>query len=462
MDKIKITVLNGSPGGELSSTFHHVLYMEKHFSQHEFKSIHIAKTINKIEKNPALLDEIIEDINKAQLIIWCFPVYYALVPGQLKRFIELIFEKEKASAFANKYCTTISGSAHYFDHTAHYYVNAVSEDLKMHYIEGISFDSSDIYDKEKRKTLIKFTNFLLDGIQNKVLTDTKFPKLNMDVKKYRPDPVSDIPKTNGKKVVIIQDDESKDTNLSHMVKVFRQSLSLESIVIKLSDIKTSGGCLGCIRCAPIGEECIYKDEMTAFITDQISITDVTIYAGEIKDRYLSSHYKIFLDRHFSEGHRPLSKKTYMGFILSGSVREIPFLQDALRGPLETGGVNYLGIVNDDYEDLKDVTSLLQNFAATLTWTLNNDFDKPRTFLGEGGHRVFRDIVYNNSPVLEMDHYYYKKYKVYDYPYLNLKQRFMNFMLKLQMITKKSKKSFFVNLRKQQALRIKDSFKDDFK
>ena len=48
---MKIIVLNGSPKGKHSITLQYVRYIQKQFPQHEFKTIHIAQEIKKIEND---------------------------------------------------------------------------------------------------------------------------------------------------------------------------------------------------------------------------------------------------------------------------------------------------------------------------------------------------------------------------------------------------------------------------
>lgn len=71
--------------------------------------------------NKPYFNSIIETIAVSDAVIWTFPVYYLMIPSQLKRFIELVYERECTYAFRDKYSTAISTSANFFDHTAHNY-----------------------------------------------------------------------------------------------------------------------------------------------------------------------------------------------------------------------------------------------------------------------------------------------------------------------------------------------------
>jgi len=52
--------------------------------------INISQRIKKIENNKDYFNEVIENINSSDAIIWAFPLYVFLVASQYKRFLELI------------------------------------------------------------------------------------------------------------------------------------------------------------------------------------------------------------------------------------------------------------------------------------------------------------------------------------------------------------------------------------
>jgi len=85
---MKITVLNGSPKGELSVTMQYVNYLAKLYPQHQFDIVHIAQRIKRIEHDRATFDEIIAQVRSSDAVLWGFPLYYLLVHAHYKRFID--------------------------------------------------------------------------------------------------------------------------------------------------------------------------------------------------------------------------------------------------------------------------------------------------------------------------------------------------------------------------------------
>jgi len=145
---MKIVVLNGSPKGNMSVTLQYVLFIRKKFSQHELKIFNIAQEIRKIEGEEKAFQEIIEAVKAADGVLWAFPLYFLLVQSNYKRFIEFIWEREAEAAFKNKYAASLSTSIHFFDHTAHNYINAVCDDLDMRFVGAFS---AGMYDLLKTK-----------------------------------------------------------------------------------------------------------------------------------------------------------------------------------------------------------------------------------------------------------------------------------------------------------------------
>jgi hypothetical protein len=165
--------------------------------------------------------------------------------------------------------------------------------------------------------------------------------------------------------------------------------------------------------------CIYKDDFKQFFENELLLADAIIYAGTIKDRYLSSTWKSFFDRQFYNGHRNVLVNKQIGYIISGPLRQIPNVRQILETYAQTfmgnNMNNLIGFVTVEYDTSEQITSLLQNFASQLMIYLENDVKKPSTFLGQASHLIFRDLVYTSKEILRADHLFYKKHKLYDYP-----------------------------------------------
>ena len=153
---MKFIILNGSPKGNKSITLQYLFYIKKYLPEHEYIIYNVGRKIKKIEKDETFFNEIMESINESDGIIWIYPVYIMLIPSQLKRFIELIFERKGEKNFKNKYATSISTSERFYDHTAHNFIHGISEDLNLRYYKGFSARMFDLMENENRQNLLKF------------------------------------------------------------------------------------------------------------------------------------------------------------------------------------------------------------------------------------------------------------------------------------------------------------------
>lgn len=438
---MKFVVISASPKGDKSGTLQYLRYIESRNPGHEFSIHHIGKEYRTLEKKPEQLRLSADEVKAAHGVIWVFPVYYLLVPYPLKRFIELIFEEGLAEAFAGKYATTLTTSAHFFDHTAHAYIHQISQDLGMHYVEGFSAAMQDLLKAKKRKQILYFADRFFKAAENGVLTEKRFADVVDFPLPYRPGKVKPSDKFGGKKVVVLTDAKDSDENLNAMIKVFRQSSPSEVELINLWDMKIKGQCLSCYRCCYDGV-CVYKDDMRSLYEDKLMKADAVVFAGAIKDRFLSSRWKLFFDRSFFMGHRhPLMGKQFAA-IISGPLRQIPNLRDMLSGLFESSRGNNSGFVTDEYPTGEQVTARIVALAEEIDANIEHDAKKPETFFGTGGRLLFRDFTYVARPLFMKDYAYYARQGYLKYPTSLIGMRAKNFVLAQAFKIPKVRNSFF--------------------
>ena len=80
---MNIIILNGSPREKQSFTYQYYRYLQINFPDHNYKVYHISRKIKKIEQDEQYFFEILEDIEKADGVIWLYPVYIQLIPALL-------------------------------------------------------------------------------------------------------------------------------------------------------------------------------------------------------------------------------------------------------------------------------------------------------------------------------------------------------------------------------------------
>jgi len=423
---VKITVLSGSPKGKISVTLQYFKYIQNKHPGCEFKVFQIGREIKSIEKKPELFARIIESVADSDGVLWCTPVYLLLVPSQLKRFIELIFERGAEDAFKDKYGTTLTTSAHFYDHTAHNYLHAVSEDLEMRYVDGYSAEFNDLLRPDERIQIENFAERFFRYIEKKEPTSKAFMSVSREMPEYDPGKIDDVAKTNNIRMVLITDATGRDSNLERMTDVFMRSVPCKVELVNLNEMNLRGGCLGCLGCVYDGV-CVYKDDMRDFFLNKLLKADAVVYAGSIKDRYLSSRWKMFFDRMFFNGHRPEFGGQQTGWIISGPLKQIPNLRQVIEASSGIPRMGNVGIVTDEGMDSEQTTLLLKGLADQIMWGIEVGFSRPPSFLGVGGHKVFRDLIYSMRGVLKADHEYYKKNHLYDFPQKDLKSQAMNLL-----------------------------------
>jgi multimeric flavodoxin WrbA len=404
----------------------YVRLLQKNFPDNEFKIFDIALKIKKLEKEEEYFKNIIGEISAADAVLWAFPLYFFLVCSQYKRFIELIFERKETAAFRGKPAASVSTSINFFDHTAHNYINAISDDLEMKYFGSYSAEMSDMHKSRERQRLTTFGELFIKAIKDgtpSIINNKPLIKHEFVYESTSLVPVD----TEGKKALIVADDTSNNHNLRKMVENLQKSFSPVAELVQLKDIDIQGGCLGCMQCG-FDNICIYegKDGFIDFFNRKIKTADILFIAGSIFDRYLSSLWKCFFDRSFFNGHIPVIRDKQIGFIICGPFRQIYNLREIFEAYVGMQHSNLVGFVSDDMGSSEEISSALQNVASQAVLYSKRGYIKPQTFYQVAGTKLFRDAIWSRlRPVFQADHKYYKTHGFYNFPQKNYKWRMIN-------------------------------------
>lgn len=438
---MKIVILNGSPKGDLSVTMQYIHFIEKKHPEHEYIILNVAAKIKGLEKNEQKFQEIIEQVDTADLIIWGFPLYYLLVSSQYKRFIELIFERNATGAFQGKFTALIATSIKFYDHTALNYIHGICDDLNMRVIDEFSAEMYDLFRRRGRKNILQFAENVFSHISDDLPSPRLYPSINYIAHDYNPadnGSNSESISLKDKKCFIVSDGVDPDKNLGKMVNKFASYFDGNVEIIDLQELDIKSGCMACLNCG-YDNVCLFegKDDFTDFWKRLINEPDILIYAGEIKDRYLSWRWKQVFDRSFFKGHTPSLKGKQIGIIISGPLRQLHNLREILTTYFETQETNLAGIITDEYEDSEEIDSQLHGLARVLVRGAEIDYMRPRTFRKVAGIKVFRDRIYRDlRAVFQADHRYYKEYGVYDFPKKTTPSRFLKMLLSIKGIRNK--------------------------
>ena len=402
---MKIAVINGSPKGKYSITLQTSRFLEMKYPEHEFCVLNAGQKIKALEKD---FSEARELLGSADALIFSYPVYTFLAPSQLHRFIELT--KADGIDLSGKYATQISTSKHFYDVTAHKYIEENSLDLGLRYIRGLSADMEDLLTDIGKNDAIKFFDRFLWSIENGIYSEKK---TNVsDYSAVAATAFSDAAnaKKNDKDVLILTDVTDENSNLVAMISRFRSALPYETRVVNISEYPLSGGCLGCFKCA-VSEKCVYKDGFDTFLREKIQTADAIVYAFTVSDHSMGARFKMYDDRNFCNGHRTVTVGMPVGYLVSGAYSEEQNLINVIEARAETGGNFLAGVASDE----ADTDKRIDDLAKSLTFCLETKHTAPQNFWGVGGIKIFRDLIYQMRGMMRADHKFYKKQGMYDFP-----------------------------------------------
>lgn len=401
---MNILVLNASPKGKNSATVHTALYLQALHPEHTFVFLPVGQRIKSYETDFAPVRNALE---QADLVLFSYPVYTFIAPYQLHRLIELI--KADGIDLSGKFASQITTSKHFYDVTAHRYVEENCLDLGMKVIRGLSADMEDLLSEQGRKQARDFFDQLIFSCEHGPFVTPLCKASEREKTVYRPSFAS-VPKRREKDVVIVTNCAADDENLAGMIADFRAALPYESRVVNLREFPFDGGCLGCFGCAVTGK-CVYKDGFDEFLRNTIQTADGFVYAFTISDHYTHSSFKCFDDRQFCNGHRTVTHGTPIAYLISGDYRYESNLRMIVEGRSEVGG-NYLaGVATDEEDTAAQIKSLAEN----LSFALEKQLTRPANFYGVGGMKIFRDLIYMMRGLMKADHKFYKQHGIYDFP-----------------------------------------------
>ena len=400
---MNILIVNGSPKGNYSITLQTLHYIERKFPEHSFSLLNAGQTIRAIEKDFTKSRQMLQS---ADALIFSYPVYTFIAPCQLHRFIELI--KADGVDLSGKLATQITTSKHFYDITAHKYIEDNCHDLGLNYVKGLSADMDDLLTEQGREVAEKFFAHFLWCCENHIFERKPDRASNYSMK---PATLADsVPKT-GRDIVIITDNRDPSSNLAKMIDRFRAVLPYESRVVNIADYPFSGGCLGCFNCA-VSAKCVYKDGFDEFLRNNIQIADSIVYAFTVSDHSMGSRFKMYDDRNFCNGHRTVTVGMPVGYLVSGDLSSEENLRNIIEARAEVGHNFLAGVATDEQSPDSEIDAL----AKSLDYALKNKYVPTQNFWGIGGMKIFRDLIYKMQGMMRADHKFYKKGGYYnDFP-----------------------------------------------
>ena len=386
---MNILIINGSPKGKNSITLHTCLYIRKHFPDYNYRVIHAASMIRSLEKD---FTKAIRMLETADLIIFSYPVYTFLVPSQLHRFIEIMKDNIACGKLklSGKYCTQITTSKHFYDTTAHDFIEDNARDMGLKIINGLSADMEDLTSEKGRREALGFFKHVTWTINEKANISTPLNAL--------------------KDVVIVADLAPDDDKLGEMIDEFQENAGGSCKLVNIHDFNFRGGCISCFNCSTDGT-CIYTDGFQELLRNDIQTGKAIVIAFSVKDHSMGSQFKLYDDRQFCNGHRTVTMGMPFAYLINGNISNETNLLTVIKARAQVGG-NYLAGIASNETDMKE--SVL-DMSRELAFCIDNQYRQSPNFYGVGGMKIFRDLIWQMQGMMKADYKFYKEHGQLDFP-----------------------------------------------
>ena len=402
---MNITVLNGSPAGQDSITLYTVKYIQKHFPEHVWRVLDVGQKIRAMERSR---DEWMEALSAADLIMFCYPVYTFLAPAQLHSFIGMM--KESGPDLRGKAATQVTTSKHFYDTTAHRYIEDNCHDMGLRVIRGLSADMDDLTGDKGRREALSFFRYVLWSM-DKGIFEPEPVKLPAPALKAACPEAEKLTAPAPKRVVIAADlSDDASGRLRRMIDRLRNRLPCETDIADIGAYPFAGGCLGCFRCAADGQ-CVYRDGFSDFLRNTIQTADAVVYAFTVRDHSMGVKFKTYDDRQFCNGHRTVTMGRPVGYLIDGALSREGNLMELIEARAQVGGNALAGIAGCEGDPDKEIDALAEKLCRFVT----EKYVPPRNFYGVGGMKIFRDLIWTMQGLMREDHRFYKAHGFYDFP-----------------------------------------------
>jgi hypothetical protein len=287
----------------------------------------------------------------------------------------------------------------------------------------------DLLIEKHQEELVRFGQDFLTTAQQHPAIRRTYPPITSTRPDYKSAGIP-MPLDCGDTRVVILSDAAPGSNLEKMTMRLASSFGKAASLVPIDDAKMNGGCLGCCRCA-FDNTCVYTDGFSEFWKETVLPADIIIFAGTVKDRYLSAEFKQVFDRSFFMGHIPAFAGKQVGFLIQGPVAQCATLQEILRAYPSLQGANPVGVVSDEDGIAMAVDELIDSLAARCLRLSKSGYVAPGGFPAVAGHKIFRDDIWAEMRAFfRADHAYYTKHGLYDFPQSDLRQRLSTTFLSL--------------------------------
>ena len=397
-----ILVINGSPKGKNSITLQTVNYLQLLHKEHSFEILHAGQSIKQLEKD---FSPAVKALQNADVILFSYPVYTFVAPCQLHRFVELL--KENRVDISGKFASQITTSKHFYDMTAHRYIQDNCCDLGLKYIKGLSADMDDLTTAKGQKEAENFFRYLIWCVEHEAYEPcSTLPSSPA----YRPVTIPASHENTDGDIVIVADLLPNDSQLEAMIRRFQAVTPRKTRIVNIREYPFRGGCLGCFACAVSGK-CVYNDRFDDFLRNEIQTAEAIVYAFTIHDHSMGARFKMYDDRNFCNGHRTVTIGMPIGYLISGDLAAETNLQTIIEARAQVGSNFLAGIATDQ----DDPDTQIDKLAERLMYALESKYVPPQNFYGIGGMKIFRDLIWLMQGMMRADHKFYKSHGPYDFP-----------------------------------------------
>ncbi len=471
---MNILVINGSPKGSYSITLQTVLYLEKQFLQHKFTILHAGQRIRAYARD---FSAAAQELEAADLILFSYPVYTFIAPSQLHHFIALM--KESGIDLSGKFVTQITTSKHFYDVTAHRYIQDNCQDLGMKFIRGLSADMDDLLTEKGRRDARKFFAYVLWCVKNdsyeplpkpgkpavhmpvhvpgcnaatsssspadastsnqeaadSVSADPAATKRAEDAESVNMDEVPGDMKTTANEKTDVSKKATAISTARHTKHSIRgkdvvivtdcrpEDTQLQNMIARFRAVLPLSSRVVNIREYPFSGGCLgcFNCAISGRCIykdnfDEFLRRDIQGGAAIIYAFSIEDHSMGWVFKQYDDRQFCNGHRTVTMGMPMGYLISGDYSQEFNLQMIVEGRAEVGGnFLAGVATDESDPNRSINRLAKTLIYALRRRYSQPQNFYGVGGMKIFRDLIYLMQGMMKADHAFYKSHGQYDFP-----------------------------------------------
>ena len=415
----RILMVCGSPRSARSASRATAEYLARFLDfDHEWLDVRSLGLSMDPREADAGFQRAVEKLQAADAVVWVFGAWSLFVPIELQRLFEKLLLHPECK-LEGKLAASVMTSVRISDDEILERVRLVSEHLGLGYLGDVSAEGNPFLGYFEDEEQTEASCRILAQRLNQALEDGYRPARRTRVEPLALSPLwrgeafeiagPPAAKTSGRTVLVLSGHALSEApaGASVVEGIRRWSKStIEVVELAHGNVRP---CTGCFQCLFQEDgRCSQGDEGNALM-DRMHEVDGIVLVGACSCAYLDTWLKTFLDRSFSQAHRPVLQGKQGFVVAAGGGSLEPAIASSMALMLQARGIHILDTLSPSSDTPERFAATLKRTVEDLDRAMEQGWTDAGRFSVRAIHRLFSDITANNGMMMRADYRHYREH-----------------------------------------------------